>query len=479
MSGWIKTLGKDSLVYGIGYGVSRFLQIIVLPIIAQALTLSEFGYYSNYVIFYTFAGGFFIFGLDSAVTRFFFDSEDKKYHQQIFSSAFFFILSLSLLSVGAFYTFSPFVLRVLDIPAGYEDSLKYVLWCVPVIALNGFLLSWFKWKREKTKFLINSASTVVFLLLPLLLVSKVTFLYIFQVIFWSQLLIAVVSSVLAHSYIRFYFNGKILWSLLVYGFPWMLVFLFGQSRTYLDRMFLTGYLSDSTYGLYNFSIRVASLLSLVITAFDMSFGPIAFSIWNKDGARQFFAGLQSIYTFLISAFACSICAAAPLIIRLLGGTKYAGAEQVLPLLLFAAIPLSLTNFSSLGTNYARKSTQSTFSLFLGLLVVLLLNFILTARYLQYGAATASLVGHVVIVLVGYYLSAKHYKIPFAYGRDAITFLFFFALSLLMVNYSFNSNMYIEMLIELLMLLLVVALFVGLSFKKEYIKAVSAIRKRLS
>src|SRR5687768_14842558 len=106
MSGWMKILGKDSLVYGIGYGVTRFLQVIILPIIARSLSLGEFGYYSNYVIFYTFAGGLLIFGLDSAVTRFFFDSDDKKYHWQIFSSALYFILFLALLSLSFFFIFS-------------------------------------------------------------------------------------------------------------------------------------------------------------------------------------------------------------------------------------------------------------------------------------------------------------------------------------------------------------------------------------
>ena len=80
MTGWLKNLFKDSLVYGIGFGVSRFLQIIVLPIIAHALSAAEYGYYSNYVIFYSMAGGVFVLGLDSSVSRFMFDSEEKKYH---------------------------------------------------------------------------------------------------------------------------------------------------------------------------------------------------------------------------------------------------------------------------------------------------------------------------------------------------------------------------------------------------------------
>ena len=477
MSGWIKSLGKDTLVYGIGYGATRFLQIIILPIITHALTLSEFGYYSNYVIFYSFAGGLLICGLDSAVARFFFDSDDKKYHQRLFSTAFFFILAVSLISAIVFFIFSSSLLKVLAIPPGYTSSLKYVILCTPVIAMNGFLLSWFKWKREKMKFLFNSGSTIVFLLIPLLFAKQVTFDFIFAVIFWSQLVIFVLSSLLANGYIRFNFSKSSLRSLLAYGFPWMLVFLFGASRTYLDRAFLTQYLSSDLYGVYNFSVRVASLLSLVITAFDMSFGPLAFSIWNKETAPAFFARLQSLYTFLICAFACSICVFAPVIIQILGGEKYAGAENILPILLFAAIPLSLINFSNLGINHAKKSIFSTVTLFLGLVVVLILNFVLTRHYLQFGATTASLIGHIVIIISGYYFSSRYYKIPFAYAKDSMIFLLFLVLSLLSVNFTFTPYLYYEMLIESVILAIVIILLVIFVYNNEYKRGLSAIRVR--
>jgi len=476
MQGWIQKLWKDSLVYGIGYGASRFLQIIILPIIAQALSLSEFGYYSNYVIFYTFIAGFFVLGLDSAVTRYLFDSDDKKYHSQLFSSAFFFILFLSLLAIAGISFFPSALLNLIGIPALYAYALPFVLLSIPAAVLNSFILSWFKWKREKVHFLINSGGTVVFLLLPLLLAEKITFAYVFQVIFWSQLLVAAISVCFASQYIRAYFSRTLIISLLSYGFPWILVYVFGASRTYLDRIFLTQYLNDDGYGLYNFSIRIASLLSVIITAFDIAFGPLAFSIWNKEGAPNFFARLQSMYTFIISAVACCISIASPLIIQFLGGSKYTGSEKILPLLLFAAIPLSLINFSSLGTVYAKKSFLSTFSLFSGFAVVLTLNFILTPIYLQYGATLASLIGHLFILFTGYYFSKKYYKISFAFGKDAFNFSFFFVVSLIAIHFPLSRNLFMNIILQTGILgILILALFVFF-FPHEYKKSISLLKR---
>lgn len=478
MAGWVKSLGKDSLVYGIGYGLSRFLQIIILPIITQALTLSEFGYYSNYVIFYTFCAGFFVLGLDNSVARFFYDTDDKQYHRQIFSTSFFFILLVSILTVTAFIWFTPGFVQLLGVPGQYSNAFLFVLLCIPVVAINNFFLSWFKWMRQKYYFLICSGGTIVLLLLPLLLVSSVTFIFIFKVLFWSQFVIAILSTFFARDYIRLYFNRKILISLLTYGFPWLLVFLFGLSRTYLDRVFLTKYLQDDVYGLYNFSVRVSTLISLVITAFEMSFGPMAFSIWNKEGAPQFFARLQSMYVFFISVVACAICIASPFIIQLLGGVKYEESEKILPLLLFAAIPVSLINFSNLGTVYAKKSFLSTLSLFIGFATVLILNLLLTHIYLQYGAALSSMIGHIVIIVCGYFFSRKYYNIPFFYARDAFVYLFFFILSILAVHYDVSVSDYMNMLYQSAILVGLIILFLIFIFPDEIRKALSAVKAML-
>jgi O-antigen/teichoic acid export membrane protein len=379
-------------------------------------------------------------------------------------------------SVVAFSFLPSGFVSMLGVPQQYADAFMYVLMCIPVIALNNFFLSWFKWKRQKYFFLINSAGTIVLLLIPLLAVEKVTFLYIFKVLFGSQLAIAILSSFFARDYLRLHLNASIMKSLLAYGFPWLLVFMFGVSRQYLDRVFLTNYLNDDLYGVYNFSVRLSTLIMLVITAFDMSFGPLAFSIWNKEGAKQFFARLQSLYVFFISVVACAICIASPVLIQLLGGTNYQGSEKILPLLLFAAIPISLINFSSLGTVYAKRSFLSTVSLFIGFATVLLLNLLITHVYLQYGAALSSMVGHLLIVISGYYFSAKYYSIPFSYARDLFVYLLFFGIALLIVNYSVSGHTYMNMFYQTLALLVITILFLVIVFPAELTRFTGSFRQ---
>lgn len=475
MTAWLKNLLKDSLVYGIGFGISRFLQIIVLPIIAHALSLAEYGYYSNYVIFYSIAGGVFVLGLDSSVARFMFDSEDKIYHRKLFSVSFYCLLIVSLLFASICWLYPSTLLKIINVPESYKQALPFALFIIPCMVMNNFFLTWFKWKRQKYFFLTNTIGTVFFLLVPLLIAEKISFIYIFQTIFFGQLVVVIISTILARNYIRFVFDRLLLGSLLKYGFPWMLVYFLGLSRTYLDRLFLTHFLNDDSYGVYNFSIRLATFLALITTAFDMSFGPLAFSIWKKEDAPRFFARLQSIYTFLISLVACFVVAISPLLVKLLGGDKFHGAESILPYLLFSSIPLSLINFSSLGIAYVKKSFLSTVTLMIGFSVVLLLNAVLTPRYLQFGAVNASLIGHLFIVISGYCFSQRYYKINFHFAKDGLLFLFFLSLSILFVQFRFSSHLYQDIVLRVLALVAVTLFLLTVFFQAEFKKTISFLK----
>jgi len=478
MIGWLKTILKDSMMYGIGFGVSRFLQVLILPLIAKSLSVSEYGYYSNYVIFYTIAGAVFLLGMDNSVARFLFDSDQKQYHRKVFSTALFCIFITSTVAATVFWFFPRILLKAINVPPAYSAALPYTLFIFPLLVLNNFFLSWFKWKRQKFFFLLNSIGVVIFLLLPLLIAQRshsITFLVVFRIIFFSQLAVAGISTVLCSHYIRPVFDKSLFLSMLKYGFPWMLVFLLGLSRSYLDRLFLTRYLNNDTYGVYNFSARLATLLSVIITAFEMSFGPLAYSIWNKEGASLFFARLQSAYTLLLSTAACIIAIISPVLILLLGGAKYSGAEMVLPFILFSAIPLTLVNFSSLGTAYAKKSFLSTITLLIGFTAVLLLNVILTPVYLQYGAVNASLIGHILIAISGYYFSRKYYQIAFNFKKDAIIFILFLFLSVGAVRFHISNNVYQDIVIKLFLLIVVGSVIFAFFFRSEYKKVLSLVK----
>ncbi|HYM95043.1 MAG TPA: polysaccharide biosynthesis C-terminal domain-containing protein, partial [Chitinophagaceae bacterium] len=182
-----------------------------------------------------------------------------------------------------------------------------------------------------------------------------------------------------------------------------------------------------------------------------------------------------IYILFIGIAACAISIASPFLISVLGGSKYNGAEKVLPFMLFSAIPISLINFSSLGMIYAKRSFLNTITLTIGFTIVLILNFLLTPAYLQYGAVNASIIGHCCIAAAGYYFSRRYYKIPFRFEKDIPVFIFLLFFAIVSVNFYFSANIYLDISFKIIILILLSLLIFTFLFKNEYRKVLSIIR----
>ena len=70
----IKQFSKDTLVYGLGKGLKKFIGLLLLPVYTRALSPEDFGILDTLGSALFFIIVFFNFGLDSAVSYFFFQA---------------------------------------------------------------------------------------------------------------------------------------------------------------------------------------------------------------------------------------------------------------------------------------------------------------------------------------------------------------------------------------------------------------------
>ena len=84
----IKTLGKQSLIYGIGTILTRIVTFLLLPLYTNIFTTEEYGIVSLAYAFTGFVMIAYRYGMDSALMKYYIDAEgkDKKtYFTTIFS----------------------------------------------------------------------------------------------------------------------------------------------------------------------------------------------------------------------------------------------------------------------------------------------------------------------------------------------------------------------------------------------------------
>ena len=84
-------LAKQSMIYGFGHIISRFITFLLLPILTVSLPTNEFGIISKFYAFTGFSMAFYRYGMDTALMKFYIQTQ---YSKAYFSS----ILVLQIIS---------------------------------------------------------------------------------------------------------------------------------------------------------------------------------------------------------------------------------------------------------------------------------------------------------------------------------------------------------------------------------------------
>ena len=74
----IQSLGKQSLIYGFGHVLTRLASFLLLPLLTNSLTTEDYGIISIIYIFIGFAMTIYRYGMDTALMKFYIQSDDPK-----------------------------------------------------------------------------------------------------------------------------------------------------------------------------------------------------------------------------------------------------------------------------------------------------------------------------------------------------------------------------------------------------------------
>ncbi len=153
--------------------------------------------------------------------------------------------------------------------------------------------------------------------------------------------------------------------------------------------------SDREVGLYNAALKIKGIVLSVSTAVTSVLIPrITYYLGQKDSARTQKTVTESLRTSMILALpiAIFIFIFSENILRFVCGNKYTNAVSTLQVLMLCIIPLILTNLFGnqllIPMGLEKRYSQSVF---VGMWINLLLNFILIPKFGSYGAAIGTLV----------------------------------------------------------------------------------------
>ena len=430
----IKSLSKDSMIYGFGGVIAQLVTLITAPIITRILLPAEYGalalVQSTFAFFVMFVG----LNLNSGVYFYFFDlGKDQKTKKEILSTGLFFFLGFGFFCAVLIWFLAPFINQLLiikkvDIEINYTPFLKILSITLLFNLLASNFQSLCRMTKQPKKFLILTLVAVIFqpiFVLIFLLFFKYRIMGVLIAQFLVSILTTVIGFFLLRNFYKIYFSKSYLKLFLSYSmpqFPSVFINLLTQES---NRFFLNYFVPLTQLGLFSISSRVAGGFLLFTGAFRMAWDPFALSIMKKEDSKETYKNMYSIYFMGFIFFGCIISVLSKPILMILVPLEYYEAYIYVCFFVFAYIYQGANNIIGIGISISKKTKYISYAQAIVLIVSLTCNLILIPIYGVYGALIALIISYFVQGASYYYFASKVYPIGFDYLRKNLGLLVIF------------------------------------------------------
>jgi len=469
---------KNTALYTIGNIIPKAASFILLPIYTIYLSTADFGIIQSVLSLTPIFLIIFSFSMGASVFRLYFDYKTEDEKKTFFSTIFLFSLFVStiflilLLILGGFiekiYSSIPFypyfifviitsyITNFFDLPQKYlmiEDKpIQYVLLSLLRFSMNACLILFFITNK-------NEGATG----------------YLKAGVFSSLILLPIYLSI-SFRMINFRFSFSILKKTLVYSLPLVPTLLSAWVLDLSDRIFLERYFSLEEVGIYSLSYKIAGIVLIVVTSFNMAYRPLFFKLANlsdQDHGKSliFKYNYLFILIFLLLVFIVSFLSKE--IVFLLFNENYYAAYLYIPIIALSYV------FSVAGGLVNRFFEQSKFmvvNMTIHIIIAMLnliLNYLLIPIFGAYGAAVSTVISLLVGFIASYLYSRKYcFFVPFDWVRiiKDVSFLSF-------VYFVFNFFFYFENIYLSLIIKILIGCIVAVLMLKRHVQSYKTILQK--
>lgn len=406
----LKLFIENFLAYGLIGVLNKIVPLLMLPIIARLLPdTADFGRFDMYNMIIIFGSSFAILGMYDAMFREFFEKDDKEYQKQVTSTAFNIVGIASILVMGLLLLLHK---QSAALFLGQnEDSFLIITAAIGVwISANSAIISApTRMKNQRSIYIVSGLlQSIAYYGLAILLI-EIGFGY--KSLIYANL-IALLGLLLFFWYLnRSYFSfrlfdRKIAKELFKIGLPILPGFLIYWVLNSFDKIMIANALNMAEVGVYSIGLKVASISQFIYMAFAGGWQYFAFSTMKDNDQIEL---TSRVFEYLgIASFLMFLCVLpfSEWIFSILFTGEYLKGNIVFPYLFLS--PLLLMLFQTAGNQLLviKKTYYSIICLALGVIVNIGLNLVLIDKFGIKGAAGATLLGYIVIVLAITILTVK-------------------------------------------------------------------------
>ncbi len=433
----VKSLAKDTAIYGVSSIVGRFLNWCLVPLYTRLFPEDMYGVVTYVYSIVALALIILTYGMETGFFRFAnherYSNPDEVYSTSLtslgFTSTLFFALVLLFLEP---------VSRAMEC-GGHESYVWMMALAVAIDAYSCIPFAYLRYKKRPVRFAmlklvnigLNILLNIFFLLVcPWLMCVAPGWVEWFYVadfgigyIFLSNLIASAVTLLmLLPDIVRIplKFNGRLLREMLAYSFPLLVLGIAGIMNQTLDKiLYPVLATSDAMAGLgiYGANYKIAIVMVMFIQAFRFAYEPFIFSQSRERGDNKLQAYRDAMKYFVIFALFIFLGVMYYLdILRYFVRPDYWAGLKVVPVIMAAEFFFGVFFNLSLWYKLTDKTVWGTWFSLLGLAVTVGLNVLLVPRYGYMGCAWAAFCCYGVMMLASYFVGNAKYPIGYNVGR---------------------------------------------------------------
>ena len=418
----------------------RIIPFILIPIYTKYLSPEDYGIVAICLTMTGIISVLNTFGLVEFGSRILIRFHDKKNILSLLLGNIYGLSVIISLSFSILLSIFPGFLKIIFF-AG-EELPSDIIIIIPVwisfsLCLSGFLQSYQTiFHQGKPYFLINTSKVLLIhslkvILLVFLKLGVVGFL-VAELI--SEVLIAIISLFWLTGLLKPKFNARktrVVKMAFLYGVPFIPASIAGWIQQYIDRIMMLRIIDMKEVGLYSFGLAFSSILYFFWQPFRMGVTP-AF-VKRLDNQKKYPNSFREFSEFATGAvILCCIAALflslfAKDIIFLIADNRFHQAHIIVPLLVVALIFQNIREIFDVPVTLKYKTWFYMVSTITGAGINVTLNMILIPTYGMLGAALATLITFVLMLVITIIYAQTLIKIPYDYSAmlNIILFLVFF------------------------------------------------------
>ena len=465
----MKSLAKDTAIYGLSSIIGKFLNYLLVPLYTYVLARTDdYGIVTNLYAWTALLLVLLTYGMETGFFRF--ANREEYDAKSVYKTAYWMLFTTSAV-------FSLLVLifqQPLATALGYADHAEFVAMMFVTVAVDAFASIPFAYLRNQKRPILFAALKLLFVVLNiafnilfLVILGKNDVFYVFL----SNMLAPAIQTLCLLPFTMpkgGRFDGMALKQMLRYSLPLLVLGVAGIMNQTLDRILFpylyTGDDAQAQLGIYGACFKVAMIMMMFTQAFRYAYEPFVFSKHKDRHSIEAYADAMKYYIIFSYLILLGVIFYLD-IFRYIVSSAYWEGLKIVPVVLWTYVFQGVYFNLSFWYKLTDETKWGAYFSLIGLVITLVLQIVGVPLIGYWASCGSSLICYFVIMVLSYVIGQR--KAPIPYDLKRIGLYTVLTLGLLAVYYVIRLNTALNMWILMAIGTVLICIYLFVLTRKDF------------